>query len=430
MSAAPSIELLNDAALPQRDLLLDVTQAARILSTRIGLRGPVEIQRCERARVKYLPGASLRVLYHVEVGGRPYAIATRVFTDGRSKPAFERAASRAVPSGDLRPVSHDAELGLVFWTFPNDRKIDSLSALAGPPEQLAMIGQRRWQASRVVAYAPEKCVTAECLSDAGAVMAYAKVYAADERPTYPIYEGLWRNIHEAKSRLRIPRALAYCEKTRLLLLESMDGRRIADLAKTDRAKGFHRLGAALATLHGIPIPDGVPPFTRLRFDRLQKAARPVGAARPDVAELAAEVAAELCRCRPASGEPDVCLHGDVHPKNGILQDDQMALIDLDQAGRGPAAADLGSLLAALRYSRLVGLMTPVEERELARAFLRGYGEAGRLPQADSLRWHTAAALSAERALRAVNRIRREGLHHLNEILLDSQRLLRGSGDEY
>ena len=154
MSAAPSIELLNDPALPQRDLLLDITQAARMLSARIGLGGSVEIQRCERARVKYLPGAALRVLYRVEVGGRSYTIATRVFTDGGSRCAFERAATRAVPSGDLRPVGHVPELGLVYWTFPNDRKIGSLAALASPPERLATIGQHCWRASRFVAYAP------------------------------------------------------------------------------------------------------------------------------------------------------------------------------------------------------------------------------------------------------------------------------------
>ena len=430
MSAAPLVELSNDPALPHRDLLLDVTQAARMLSARIGVSGPVEIQRCERARVKYLPGASLRVLYRVEAGGRSYTIATRAFTDGRSQSAFERAASQAVPTGALSPVGHDAELGLVYWTFPNDRKINGLAALASPPERLATIGQRRWRASRVVAYAPEKCVTAECLSDTGAVVAYAKVYAADERATPPIYEALWKSIRAANSNLRIPRVLAYCEENHTMLLEPLAGCRAADLREADRPQGFHRLGAALAALHRLPVPDGMPPFTRLRSDRLRKAAQIISAARPEVAKRAAELVAELCARRLDLSESAVCLHGDVHPKNGILHNDRMALIDLDQAGTGAAAADLGSLLAALRYSRLTGLMSPVEERDLTRAFLRGYSDAGRLPQADSLRWHIAAALLAERALRAVNRVRTEGLQRLSELLLDSQRVLTESGYDY
>ena len=430
MSAAPSVELLNDPAFPRRDLLLDVGQAVRWLSPRIGLNGPIAIERCERARVKYRPGVSLRVLYRIEAGGRAHTLATRVFTGGRSNAAFERAASKAVPSGNLRPVGHDAELDLVFWTFPNDRKISRLAALTHPPERLALIDERRWSLSRVVAYAPEKCVTAQCLDDTGAVLAYAKVYADDQRATHSIYEALRKNIEGTKSRLRIPRVLAYCEENHLLLLESLAGCRAADLCKEDRPQGFRRLGAALAALHSTPVPEQVQPFTRLRTDRLQMAARVIGAARPDVAQRAAELAGELCLRQPGLRAPGVCLHGDVHPKNGVLQGEQMALIDLDQAGTGPAAADLGSLLAALRYSRLIRAMSPAEARKLAGAFLRGYSEARLLPGADSLRWHTAAALLAERALRAVNRIRRAGLQRLNDLLVDARQLLRGSGYEY
>jgi Ser/Thr protein kinase RdoA (MazF antagonist) len=121
----------------------------------------------------------------------------------------------------------------------------------------------------------------------------------------------------------------------------------------------------------------------------------------------------------------VCLHGDVHPKNAVLSGDSLTLIDLDQCGAGPAAADLGSLLAALSYKRLTGLLSPARERELAESFLAGYADARALPSVASLRWHTAAALLAERALRAVNLIRTEGLRHLPEILAEAEKLMRG-----
>ena len=47
-------------------------------------------------------------------------------------------------------------------------------------------------------------------------------------------------------------------------------------------------------------------------------------------------------------------------------------------------------------------------------FLSGYAERRPLPTASSLAWHTAAALLAERALRAVNRVNRTALAHLAE----------------
>ena len=131
----------------------------------------------------------------------------------------------------------------------------------------------------------------------------------------------------------------------------------------------------------------------------------------------------LCEMWTASTDPRVCLHGDVHPKNGIIENSRAALIDLDQAGAGPAAADLGSLLAALRYSRCVGLLSPADERGLSAAFLSGYKEARELPEPSHLRWHVAAALLAERAFRSVSRIRQEGLQRLGELLMECRKLL-------
>ncbi len=48
--------------------------------------------------------------------------------------------------------------------------------------------------------------------------------------------------------------------------------------------------------------------------------------------------------------------------------------------------------------------------------LAGYAELAPLPPADSLRWHEAAALLVERALRAVQRVREPELEALGAIL--------------
>jgi Ser/Thr protein kinase RdoA (MazF antagonist) len=113
----------------------------------------------------------------------------------------------------------------------------------------------------------------------------------------------------------------------------------------------------------------------------------------------------------------------VHAKNGILQGNCVAIIDFDQAAFGSPAADLGSLLAALRYERLTGGLFESRERSLAQAFLDGYATRCRLPETHSLRWHTAAALLAERTLRAVTRFRTRGLLHMPELLKEARRVL-------
>jgi thiamine kinase-like enzyme len=423
MSRTSRVNLATDAALPQRDILLDVDEVARSFSARLGPGGAIEIDRCERVRIKYSPGASMRVLHRIQVGACSYTVAARAFTGGRSESAFNRAAKRAVLCGGLLPVAHDAELDTVYWTFPNDRKITNLSMLASPPEAIADLRGARWTRSRVVAYAPEKCVTARCLSDRNEVVAYVKLYSDEERRSNDIYDALWENMRRVKSELRIPRVITYSESHRALFLEPLAGRRIADLDDVEWPGGFRRFGMALAALHSLPVPDDFPAFRRLDLDHLRKAAEVIGQARPDVARLAARLAEELCERRSGLTDGAVCLHGDAHPKNGIHHKDSVALIDLDQAGAGPAAADVGSLLAALRYYRRSRLLSRARERELASMFLRGYAEARELPGRDSLRWHMAAALLAERALRAVSRIRREGLERLNDLLLDSWKLL-------
>jgi Ser/Thr protein kinase RdoA (MazF antagonist) len=93
----------------------------------------------------------------------------------------------------------------------------------------------------------------------------------------------------------------------------------------------------------------------------------------------------------------------------------VCLIDLDQSGLGDAAADLGSLLARLRHGEAVGELTSGEADAMVDAALGGYAAVRPLPSAPSLRWHTAAAIVAERMMRAVNRVHLPALANLGAL---------------
>jgi tRNA A-37 threonylcarbamoyl transferase component Bud32 len=422
-------KLKTDTLLPQRDLLLDAREVARRLSPQLGTSAPLAIDSCERIRAKYRVGDSLRVLYRVRVGGLDHTVAARAFGAGRSVGAYQRALRAAVTGSSLlRPVTHDAELATVFWTFPNDRRIGGLQALDNIPAELAQLFAPAWTRSQLVAYAPEKCATVQCLDDRSKVRAYAKVYAGDEgQRIFEVYRALRQSLSSGANGLQLPCAFAYSETHHLLLLEAIEGRRISDLDGDELIRGYHRLGLALAALHNLPVPDGLPIFKRLDIGRINRAARIVGQARPDVLCEALSLARKLAlRWEPSSHVP-VCLHGDVHPKNGILRGDRLTLIDLDQAAAGDAAADLGSLLASLSYNHLAGLFSRTRARRLGEVFLDGYAGLRKLPEQPQLDWHTAAALLAERALRAINRIRPEGLRCLRELLIEAKDILRTGG---
>jgi Ser/Thr protein kinase RdoA (MazF antagonist) len=145
----------------------------------------------------------------------------------------------------------------------------------------------------------------------------------------------------------------------------------------------------------------------------------VARARPDAAREVRRLGAEPEARRPAPAE-SALLHGDPHPKNALVTEGRVTFVDLDQAAAGPRAADLGSVLAALRYGRCVGGLTAGHARALEVALLAGYGD---LPARDELVWHTAAALLVERAARAVHRVRLPGLLRLDALLADARELL-------
>lgn len=416
---ATRVPLAPDPVLPQRELLLDESKVALRLSYLLGAGETIAVEQCERQRTKYRIGESLRVLYKIRVNGSWHLVAAR--TPARN----DENSFQPVHSG-LRSLAYDAETETLFRRYPYDRKIATLNVLEQMPASLSQIGGSTWMRSELVAYTPEKCVTAKCLDRDGSTIAYAKVYGGDEgRQVFEKYRALTATQTSShKEDQPFAGAIDFSGAHRLLLLEPVPGMRVADLRGGELRRGFHNLGRTLAAFHGLPVPETLPRFTRLDLDGVSKAAMLITRARPDVGDLARRLSLQLSS-EFQQIDALVCLHGDVHPKNGIAQNGRLTLIDLDQAGVGPAATDLGSLLAALRYNRCVGLIGAADERALAEPFLRGYREVRSLPDDQSLRWHVAAALLSERALRSVNRIRPDGLLHLRTLLVQAAAVLRG-----
>jgi Ser/Thr protein kinase RdoA (MazF antagonist) len=164
------------------------------------------------------------------------------------------------------------------------------------------------------------------------------------------------------------------------------------------------------------------PFRRLTRDRLDGAAAAIAAARPDVVTALIALRRRL-GAGPRYAGGVVLLHGDCHPKNALDDGARLTLVDLDQAGVGPAAADLGSFLARLRVGTITGAHTPLDERTLTSSFLAGYAEHGVVPCSPALAWHTAAALIGEQAVRAVNRVRPAVLARLATVVAAAEEVL-------
>ena len=335
--------MIGDPAVPRRDALLRPETMAGVISQR--LLGGVPVERCERVYVKYRVGESLRVVYRYD--GR-YVAARTGKRDGIAAP----------------------EVGAALYPFPQDRKLD-LSAV-----------DRLDFTTRLVTWAAEQSATFECRDPSGRVVAYAKVQRDPAR---------WPELDA----VRVPRVLA--ARDGVLLLEALEGRRLDTL----RGEGLHALGAALAALHATPPPapraggasrerrvsravlEKVDArgtrFSRLDPERLATAADAIARVRPDVAPAAQRLVTRLLdRIEDSYGEP-VLVHGDANLRNAILQPGgTVALLDLEDLSAGPAAADLGQVLAALIVIRtphgarplLAGYGTPSGQRRAALAHRR------------------------------------------------------------
>ena len=414
MSGAPPFA--PDRHVPHRDELLDRRLLAARLDRLLGANGSPKIKRVEHVRVKYRVGRGLGAVLRVHSASGQYIVSARSFEPGLAARNFERALVNG-PSvtGPLNPVSYAPDLETVFWTFPSDRRIGSLSLVNGPNDDLTELVGRPC-APDLVGYVPEKAATARCADARARTLAYVKVYAGDEgRRTRSVLDSLSAALDPSDGRLRLPNALVYDEGRHALVMTPIKGQTLAARRGDFRRSGLAELGAALALLHAAPPPPLLTNFQRLTPDRLRSAGEQLGSVRPDVAVEARRVAGSLASSFRDADEL-VCLHGDVHRKNSVLLSSGIALIDLDQMGLGDPAADLGSLLAELRYRQCVSSLSEAGRRELTEDLLDGYRSVRELPGRNSLCWHTAASLLAERALRSVTRMRPAGLEHLTEIV--------------
>ena len=415
-AAAPYTGFTADPVVPSREFLLDPDYVADRLGHIFGR----PVSNCSLRRAKYRLGESLRVVYDVDADGRQFVMSARTFPD--SAAAFERACSSAEPVDGMAGVAHDPTTQTVWWTLPNDRRLRNLGTLLDPPKRVRQSSGVAWDQSLLVQYAPERSATVQLLDAHGHVTGYAKAYR--DRDVMDIAEDYNRVAASITvfDGVRTPRALGWARPDRIVVLEPMRGRTWTQLPADLQPEAMQRLGRALGNVHNMPTVFGRGPFQRYRLERVVNSADLVALARDDVAADARRLGDRLADEPPARA-PVVGLHGDMHTENVLFHGEEVHIIDFDQGGSGPASADLGSIMASLLTYQLVNPDKAVDG--LVAALLDGYRSAAPLPSESDLRWYTAAAFVAERAIRAVNRINESTLAVLPELLALGEEVLAG-----
>jgi hypothetical protein len=407
------IGLAADPVLPRRDDLLD----DEVVGSRLGALldrawGDGHGDGCTRVRARYRMGESLRATYRVGPDGGGPLVSARMFPAGKARVQFLRARDVALGQGaDARSVLLDEETSTVFWVFPQDRKLSGLDRLTDPPPELRSVLGAPWTRSELMAYTPEKAATVRCADPHGRTVGFAKLQGGDDgRRSVATLRAVRRGIAR-DGILRLPEAIGYLPEEHLALFSPAPGRPLHQVARTAVPDAMSALGAALCVLHAQPA-DGFAPFTRLDPGGVAAAGDLVRAARPDLSPVTEALLDVLLPTAPGPGRR-VLLHGDLHPKNVLVHDGGVSLVDLDQAGAGPAAAELGGTLARLWCPR-PGDAIDVGTAEVAgESLLASYD---RRPSRDDLLWYAAAALLVERAARAISRVDVAAINDLERVL--------------
>jgi hypothetical protein len=420
------VGLAADPVLTRRDDLLDdASVAGRLGELLRPTWGDGLVSECTRIRAKYRPGQSLRATYRVGDGTSSLLVSGRMFPAGAAAGQFVRARDAAVgQGGDPNSVLLDEETSTVFWVFPQDRKLRGLGQLTSPPPELRTVFGKPWVHSQLMAYTPEKAATVRCSDEDGETVGFAKVQTGDEgQRSVDTLRAAGQDV-TGHGALLLPRAVGYLRERHLALFTVAPGRPLNQLERAAVPEAMAALGAALSVLHGKPT-RGFAPFTRLDPGPVADAGRLVGAARPDLAALCGDLVGSLL-ATPPPPRPAVLLHGDLHPKNVLVHEAGVSLVDLDQAGTGPAAAELGGTLARLWCPRPGDAIDGDTAVAAGEALLSSYD---RRPAHQDLLWYAAAALLVERAVRAISRVDVAGIADLERVLTTALRWAASPGEE-
>jgi aminoglycoside phosphotransferase (APT) family kinase protein len=167
----------------------------------------------------------------------------------------------------------------------------------------------------------------------------------------------------------VPEPLGYVDDHRLVLMEYLAGLPLEavllDAADAAAAREATRVAArTLVRLHDLPA-DGLRP-ARAEPDHVRRLAGRLALIAPRLAEAVLELLDSI----PDDGGARRFVHGAYAARQLLLRGDRAAVVDLDTAGAGDRAADLGNFMAGLHARAMLGARPML--RDIADDFLAAY----------------------------------------------------------
>lgn len=434
-----------DPALPQMHTALDAPAMGEVFGALLAEHGAhFTVVGCDVDRIKYHPRRNVAVSYRLklrDVEGRDVEqrIAARFCSAGESARRHARSVASATWPSAAGPRSTWSEmLDMCAMWWPNDAKLgraaqwfgagnagredalrDVVAALTQGQGELVghaftlaqVVAEHRACARVALTYRPEPGAAAQQRT------VYVKADVAHPGDaTFDLLHALSHSDAQARGVLRTPAPILWQPDPGLLWSAEVPGHELLD-----ETIGTHRaaqVGTLVAALHATPAPAPRRVDEAELRERLRHVVDTLARVEPrwdrPARRLAARLDASLALLTAA---PEVTLHGDLHPRNILVDGERVGLIDLDGARRGPAVRDLGDWIADQLYRALLEGRDPADALPSSRAFLAAYGEAAHIKiEAAEVATSTAYSLLCQRAWRAVVNLK-PGRYELVEPLL-------------
>lgn len=417
MLAPPDANLIRrDPALPGLALLLDSEALAARLRR---FAGAAELETPQLTYIKYKPQTNCLVGYRACLRGTPLLFYAVAYTPA-ARNKLEKACRQPGVPGPLGPGRLVLEENaIVVSFFPNDRKLLSLPLLADRVVRKTSGSEffrdcpDLWEGPlESLVYRPERRYVAKLIGNQkrhGVLRVYNnKNYAAARTNALAFHSG---------DLLRIARCLGHSELINMLALEWLPGQPLGRTLAGPLPEEGHlgRVAQALAELHRQNLESLVPNSHMVEATSLAKVAQGLGFVCPHLKEHAQDLSDRLGTCLinlPAMHCP---IHGDFYPDQVLLDGNKVAILDLDEAGYGDPAIDLGNFLAHLERDGLQGLLPPGQAERLGRTLLESYPIAAD-PSLRSRFWVYAAVRLFRLAPHSFRKRRLDWPQHTESIL--------------
>lgn len=376
MLSRPDIELVaRDPALPALATLLD---PALMIAQLARLRPGLEFTDPSIFYLRYKPHTSCLAGYRVKIGGQE----TLLSICSRRPDAFDKVAkhlerkSVTGPLGTGRIVC--ADLAMTIAVFPNDNRVPALRRMsdrARKNQLLQQLGLGESARLEQLRYRPERRLVckANCADGTEAVV---KFYRASD------YQAAATNARAFGSHgsLHVPTIIGRSDRSSAVASSWIAGGPVLPTQLTGS-----RVGKALAHLHAQQ-PEGL--ASRSRADQARaagKLAKDLAALWPALGNQARAVADGISRALIAEDARHVAIHGDFHVEQLIDAGDRIGIVDLDEAGYGAAAWDLGNIIGQLQVHGDAS-------EEFGEALLADYRAAGGQVSDREIRLQTALSI--------------------------------------